>query len=700
MAGCIEPSSIWTDRFTSSQSSEIVTKDIRIPQQKVAPPDEVPPPPIDIYFPNDNVIIDLRYENGLSGSTSANTINWEVNPNGEGFGLGEYPSKYTKGAFIKGKGTKKWDDRYNYGLNYNGKDITNISEEKRKIGDFVSKGIYTPGYFDALADYLKTKCKFCKAKVNGYASAQGLGDINETLAKDRAASITDFFAEELSSRGYKNKEEIKKLFSVGKTTELPSGNPKFLVYQGPPDGPTAIFNGKKFKVTTSASGCIVCSTKDISSIDVRKKLCPADQKGCKQDRKATVVWEYDKDAALAAVAQPEDKIEQQREEVTTTIKQKFYNETMFFDKLLKTDQFIFDKFREKIKYFHPAFHSMTPEGLNSRLTFLQQCTRQGPTDAVSTNNLAFGRPPVCILRIGDFYYTKIVIDSLSIDYEPLVWDLNPEGIGVQPMIANVSLSFKYIGGESMYGPINKLQNALSFNYYANAQVYEARADYIAKRAPAPPKPPSTVDSNLPFEPISQKDIDDAGPIKITAQRPYYLVNGVPSIDPEITTVSNTLPPVASPQNQEKANEQANSGTANQTQPTTATTKSDSEKFLSPSWTVSNGNNSNCPKPAYFGDFKLSMGYEEITKDYDAKLIVYDKNMKPYELAAFSIPKVSSPLAAVLIDGKFNLGYSNANDSSFVFDTSGNIYSYQLQIDIIGLKKIPILGGLNAKNSVC
>jgi hypothetical protein len=47
------------------------------------------------------------------------------------------------------------------------------------------------------------------------------------------------------------------------------------------------------------------------------------------------------------------------------------------------------------------------------------------------------------------------------------------------MIANVSISFKFIGGSALQGPINKLQNALSFNYYANAQVYDARADYIA-----------------------------------------------------------------------------------------------------------------------------------------------------------------------------------------------------------------------------
>jgi hypothetical protein len=149
--------------------------------------------------------------------------------------------------------------------------------------------------------------------------------------------------------------------------------------------------------------------------------------------------------------------------------------------LTDADSFVFDKFREKIKYFHPAFHSTTPEGLNSRLTFLHQCTRQGPTlEAQGANNLAFGRAPVCILRIGDFYNTKIIIDNISIEYDPLVWDLNSEGIGVQPMIANVSMSFKFIGASSLVGPINKLQNALSFNYYANTQVYDPRADYIAK----------------------------------------------------------------------------------------------------------------------------------------------------------------------------------------------------------------------------
>ena len=58
------------------------------------------------------------------------------------------------------------------------------------------------------------------------------------------------------------------------------------------------------------------------------------------------------------------------------------------------------------------------------------------------------------------------------------WDLNPEGIGVQPMYAKVQLGIAIIGGQSLEGPINRLQNAVSFNYYANTGVYDNRSDRI------------------------------------------------------------------------------------------------------------------------------------------------------------------------------------------------------------------------------
>ena len=57
------------------------------------------------------------------------------------------------------------------------------------------------------------------------------------------------------------------------------------------------------------------------------------------------------------------------------------------------------------------------------------------------------------------------------------WDLNPEGAGVQPMYADVSINFRFIGGSDLSGPIEKLQNAVSFNYYSNTSVYDRRSDY-------------------------------------------------------------------------------------------------------------------------------------------------------------------------------------------------------------------------------
>lgn len=169
------------------------------------------------------------------------------------------------------------------------------------------------------------------------------------------------------------------------------------------------------------------------------------------------------------------------------------NEYLYFSELKANSPMAYRNLVDKIRYFSPAYHSITPEGFNARLTFLQQCTRQGPTYSVSggqvetdssdylkyAGNLSFGRAPYCVLRIGDFFNTKICIESMSISYDNgngVQWDLNPEGAGVQPMFANVSITFKFFGGQDISGPIERLQNAVTSNYYANASVYDRRAD--------------------------------------------------------------------------------------------------------------------------------------------------------------------------------------------------------------------------------
>lgn len=127
----------------------------------------------------------------------------------------------------------------------------------------------------------------------------------------------------------------------------------------------------------------------------------------------------------------------------------------------------------KDNIFQPCFFSQTPEDFHRRLTFLQQCMRQGKNiDNSNNTNSVFGRQPVSVLRIGDFFHTKIMIENLAIDYSVDVpWDLNPEGMGVQPMLADVDMKVKVIGGQSLATPISALQNAISFNYYANSTFY-------------------------------------------------------------------------------------------------------------------------------------------------------------------------------------------------------------------------------------
>lgn len=295
-------------------------------------------------------------------------------------------------------------------------------------------------YINSLID-LFTQNKGVKVKINGYASKAGNSAANLRLSDARIASVKEWFTTNISS-------DIK--FIKGD------------------------------------------SRGDADSVSAENAV--KDGETAKKDRRATAIFIYDgsTDEQINDAVDIQKQKSNTEKEILSNIKKRFHREDEYFEKLknsgVESDKFIYSSFREKIKFFHPAFHSTTPEGFNSRLTFLQQCTRQGPTNKNNkSNNLAFGAPPICILRIGDFYHTKIVINSLDIQYEPLVWDLNPEGVGVQPMIANVTIAFKFIGGSALNGPINKLQNAVSFNYFANSGVYDPRADRWVRKDKIDPK---------------------------------------------------------------------------------------------------------------------------------------------------------------------------------------------------------------------
>lgn len=312
-----------------------------------------------------------------------------------------------------------------------------VYEDRTDYG--LNKEYLSANFISQLKEHLNTKCPACRVNLGGYASTDGTSGPNQKLSDDRAANVRKWF---LDNNIFENDAAPDKRFLkvVGKGT----------------------------------TGC----SKDSAPIDA---LCK------KKARKVDVTFTYDPSINEANVKaqvkkDEEEKAQRVKRDLNNNIKSRFFNEALYFEKLAQDNKFIYDSIGEKIKYFHPAFHSITPEGFNARLNFLQQCTRQGATrQGSSPNNLVFGMAPVLILRIGDFYHTKIVVDSLDIDYDSgtgVQWDLNPEGIGVQPMIANVNISFKFIGGQSLNGPINKLQNAVSFNFFANTEVYDPRADYI------------------------------------------------------------------------------------------------------------------------------------------------------------------------------------------------------------------------------
>jgi hypothetical protein len=460
-AGCVDPESNFANKLTISEKSNVAqTQAINTPEIVITK--ETPPDSFNIFFPNDgsniNDIISKGYENGLmNGSpTPTEKINYTV-----------YDGGYGIDSYI-GSGTSltPWNDNHNYGFN-------GWKRGEIMLDGITYSGFTDPNYGPALRTYLEEKCPNCTITVTSYASPQGNPVSNQKLADKRTESVINYLKNDLGLFNGKTPDYIDKRLKKGENRAL----------------------------------------------DISESFCntnpnaPTDSIECKVDRRSEILFEFSNELASPEIIQPETNEEPTpSQDINPKIKKRLYDESKYFEKLTLENKFVFDSFREKIRYFHPAFHSTTPEGLNSRLTFLHQCTRQGPTleDEVA-NNLAFGRAPVCILRIGDFYNTKIIIDNITIDYDPLVWDLNPEGVGVQPMIANVNMSFKFIGGSSLMGPIQKLQNALSFNYYANSQVYDPRADYIEKSQPTP-----TIGKGL-------GSIKDG--VEISTGKPYELKNG-------------------------------------------------------------------------------------------------------------------------------------------------------------------------------
>ena len=374
---------------------------------------------------------------------------------------------------------KFFDDviKYNYELTNSG--TTNLITE---IYDFFQKGAIVS----------------MTINMRGCASASASVDYNTKLAERRIESVKNYLLSHKVSSGstqisladYKEKITIKG-FAQGETatnvTTKQSGGGSQTVTSCTED---PIINGNKVTGPNSIYllPSMACRSVFIESITTEKGP-PTIERVQNPSQPTTTTDPNKKDDKITPGKQPqisEPIVELKSEKgISKKILRLLLSECNYFQAIEQTSPFIYRSLKEKLKYFEPSFHSTTPEGLNSRITFLNQCLRPGDTiptigtdgrpiynDAVNT---AFGRPPVLVLRIGDFYNTKIIPKTLNFSYEPLVLDTNREGIGVQPMIVGVTLSFDIIGGMGLAKPVEDLQNALSFNYYANTEIYDERA---------------------------------------------------------------------------------------------------------------------------------------------------------------------------------------------------------------------------------
>jgi hypothetical protein len=439
--------------------------------------------------------------------TTESTVNPDPFPKDNFLGLGFYFDNDTP------KSTETDPSSYeSYYTSYIGKKTTyeqkTLEPDKTTVTTFFNdiitnnydtmiNGVGNPGLILTIYDFFERKqIKDISITLKGCASASASVDYNNKLALRRIKSVRKFLETKTISSG-DTQISLSKYFSEGKikindqalgetATEVsPKGNSTFRTVASCTTDP--VINGQTI---TGQNAIYLLPSMSCRSVFISEITTTKEDPIKKQETTTKEV----------PVAQSERKTitpgkgAQVSEPVFETIRQQglskkilrlLLSECNYFQAIEQTSPFLYKSLKEKLKFFDPTFHSTTPEGLNSRITFLNQCLRPGDTiptigpdgrpiynDAVNT---AFGRPPVLILRIGDFYNTKIIPRNLQFSYEPLILDMNREGIGVQPMIVGVTLSFDIIGGMGLARPVEDLQNALSFNYYANTEIYDERA---------------------------------------------------------------------------------------------------------------------------------------------------------------------------------------------------------------------------------
>jgi hypothetical protein len=429
---------------------------------------------------------------------------------GSGAGSEDYFKKYEQLGFYFGNDFPQPRTAPNYSSEYNrytsteNRALYSRQPNGTQLDEFFNT-VVTPNYEVAkqfaidLAEQIKNSEPNTQVTVyiDSSCSAPQTVEYNKSLSARRIASVIRFFNENPATSKYIKEQRLMVLSGTGFGEQTTSQPKKSKKTQGPfsidelvvgdtvncTDNDGRAVGGDTQSVSREifTTTAMACRRAYVSSIKSNLKIPPP----VLPPKKTTVVT-----GNVVTTTETQTQIENVavvRDNITKRVLRSLLSECDYFEVIKEETPMVYDNLKDKIKFFQPAFHSTTPEGLNTRLTFLQQCMRPGDTIPVvksvggkdvleynNATNTAFGTPPVLILRVGDFYNTKIIPTSLSLAYENL--DINPEGIGIQPMIAKVTLAFNFVGGSGLKESVDKLQNALTFNYYANTEIYDDRAD--------------------------------------------------------------------------------------------------------------------------------------------------------------------------------------------------------------------------------
>ena len=94
--------------------------------------------------------------------------------------------------------------------------------------------------------------------------------------------------------------------------------------------------------------------------------------------------------------------------------------------------------------FQPAYFSGDKIDFVRKVEFLSKLTRPAAaSEGSNSSGFSFTKPPVCHIRLGDWWNHDIIVNSVSFDYADSPWTL--DGDRVQPMWVSVSINFNIIG---------------------------------------------------------------------------------------------------------------------------------------------------------------------------------------------------------------------------------------------------------------